>query len=78
MPIECLFECKRNCHDKPFDRYSARRPLQPVCKCGKGYGSTFDGLCTSCRGQTAWAAQHPVVKPAWGATSAEGFTDVED
>jgi hypothetical protein len=29
-----------------------------VCKCGKGAGSRFDGLCTKCRGGvTAWEAQ---------------------
>lgn len=29
-----------------------------VCKCGRGYGSEFDGKCTRCRGGvTAWEAQ---------------------
>ena len=26
----------------------------PCMKCGKGYGSDYDGLCTDCRGRTAW------------------------
>ena len=35
---------------------------QPVCKCGQGYASKLDGLCTPCRsprGQwiTAWDVQ---------------------
>ena len=36
--------------------YSLRYPGQPVCRtCRKGYGSMVDGLCTHCRGCTAWA-----------------------
>ena len=27
---------------------------KPCRKCGKGYGSDYDGLCTTCRGCTAW------------------------
>lgn len=37
--------------------YSSRKPGQPVCRCGKGYGSKYDGLCLYCRGKTAWQAQ---------------------
>lgn len=30
---------------------SSRFPYRPICgKCGKGYGSELDGLCTKCRG----------------------------
>lgn len=37
-------------------RYSSRNGLQPVCrKCGRGYGSKLDGICTTCHGgKTAW------------------------
>lgn len=41
----------------PLWRTSSRVPGQPICKCSKGWGSKFDGLCTSCRGCTAWEAQ---------------------
>lgn len=28
---------------------------QPICRrCRSGYGSTLDGICTPCRGRTAW------------------------
>lgn len=42
----------------PKQPYSQRRPGQPVCRgCGRGYGSTFDGLCINCRGGvTGWEA----------------------
>lgn len=41
------------------------KPAPIVCKCGKGYGSTFDGLCTKCRGGlTAWEAKRGIkLKP---------------
>lgn len=26
------------------------------CKCRRGYGSEFDGICTACRGMTSWEA----------------------
>lgn len=36
--------------------YSSRHIGQPVCRsCQKGYGSQVDGLCSRCRGCTAWA-----------------------
>jgi hypothetical protein len=28
-----------------------------ICSCGRGYGSEYDGLCTSCRGYSAWEAK---------------------
>lgn len=28
-----------------------------ICKCGKGYGSEYDGLCLYCRGVTAYDAK---------------------
>lgn len=40
-------------------QYSSRNPEQPVCTCGRGHGSKFDGLCSSCRkrqGKPALAA----------------------
>jgi len=38
--------------------YSRRNPGQQVCKgCGQGYGSSYDGLCSACRGMTAWEAK---------------------
>lgn len=27
---------------------------KPCTKCKRGYGSELDGLCTHCRGRTAW------------------------
>lgn len=31
--------------------YSKHDPMRPVCKlCMRGHGSTYDGLCTDCRG----------------------------
>lgn len=39
---------------KPLKR--SARTGQPVCKCGRGYGSEYDGLCTPCRGITAYEA----------------------
>ncbi len=35
-------------------RFSSKYPDRPVCKCGRGYGSKYDGLCILCRGCTAW------------------------
>lgn len=36
-------------------KFSSRFPDQPVCrKCGSGYGSKVDGLCTGCRGRHYW------------------------
>ena len=29
------------------------RTNEPICRCGKGYGSEYDGLCLSCRGSAA-------------------------
>jgi len=41
----------------PKQRYSSRTG-KPICRvCGKGYGSTYDGLCFHCRGCTAWRAK---------------------
>lgn len=28
-----------------------------VCRCGKGYGSEFDGMCFNCRGINGWEAK---------------------
>lgn len=29
-----------------------------ICRCGRGYGSEYDGQCTRCRGGiSAWEAQ---------------------
>ena len=28
-----------------------------ICKCGKGHGSEYDGLCSQCRGMTAYDAK---------------------
>lgn len=41
------------------------KPAPIVCKCGKGYGSDFDGLCIKCRGGvTAWEAKQGItLKP---------------
>lgn len=40
-------------------QYSSRNPEQPVCTCGRGHGSKFDGLCSICRkGKPAWSAFH--------------------
>lgn len=41
------------------------KPAPIVCKCGKGYGSPLDGLCTKCRGGiTAWEAKRNItLKP---------------
>ncbi len=79
VPFECLFGCKQDCKAKPYRRYSTKHPDQPVCNCGKGYGSLFDGLCMFCREQTAHDARRAHLKPPpWSPTSAEGFGDVED
>lgn len=32
------------------------RTGKPICQCGKGYGSEYDGVCFNCRGMTAYEA----------------------
>jgi len=44
--------------------HSARWPGHVVCKCGKGYGSLYDGLCFRCRGCTVEAAKLKAMSPA--------------
>ena len=57
-------------HGQP---YSLRYPGQPVCRtCRKGYGSMVDGLCTHCRGCTAWAPLPPA-PPTTSAGSGKGI-----
>ena len=46
-------------YDRSHWRFSRRDPGQPVCICGKGYGSKFDGLCIFCRGMTGYEAWNP-------------------
>jgi len=41
-----------------FSQQRSPRSGRIVCKCGKGYGSEYDGKCTRCRkGVTAWEAK---------------------
>lgn len=41
------------------------RTGQPICECGKGYGSELDGLCTRCRGVSAHEAARPVTRQGY-------------
>jgi hypothetical protein len=40
----------------PKHLWKRGRTGKVVCKCGRRYGSEFDGLCSDCRGMTAWQA----------------------
>ena len=38
-------------------RIRSARTGSYICRCGKGYGSEYDGLCFYCRGMTGFEAR---------------------